>query len=287
MNNNINAIKQPYTSSQPPAIPLHIDLFPEETLAEIFSYLQASDLGRCCHLCKRWNVSASNAVLLKGFLRSIGTCDKEVWEKFRGENIGTEPSLPKNIYEILNAPCPIWEEEKVKETHELVLISNTFNLRNLISCVDKYFKISENQDFKPYQFPGFKDYLDTSINTSYWVLMTKDLLPGSRNKSYSAQKNLIAKLSETAQIEYQVPTVLEAAACMASELLMFGTRNTSFHNDASFTRCQETWNGYQLVVRDYIVNTMATRIGNVDGLSVEVFNSDAENCGVRGVRRLY
>ena len=43
------------------------------------------------------------------------------WKEYLGD-VGVEPPLPSNIDEILNRPCPFWDDKIVGETHLLVLI---------------------------------------------------------------------------------------------------------------------------------------------------------------------
>ena len=42
-------------------------------------------------------------------------------------DIGDEPPLPPNIYEILASPCPFDPEKTVRETHMLVLVPARVN----------------------------------------------------------------------------------------------------------------------------------------------------------------
>ena len=47
---------------------------------------------------------------------------------------------------------------------------------------------------------------------SHWVLMTKDVIEGSRNKSYKEQQALVAEVNKkTGMNEYEVPNALDAA----------------------------------------------------------------------------
>ena len=77
--------------------------------------------------------------------------------------------------------------------------------------------------------------------------MTKDVLPGSRSKSYSQQKNIVAELVKTTGVSYQVPTILEAATCILAEYSR--SENRLFSDSPwTYTRCQENVQGYQMVV---------------------------------------
>ena len=73
---------------------------------------------------------------------------------------------------------------------------------------------------------------DTPIQSSYWVLFTKDVLLDSRNKSYEIKT--VANYSQKGNVPYEVPRFLEAATSIFMEYVQTGNR--LFKN---YTRCQE------------------------------------------------
>src|SRR5207249_2641216 len=105
----------------------------------------------------------------------------------------------------------IWPEKKVEETHVLVLIPKAVNgqpltLKSLGELIQK-----------PKQGPATKyrgfylgEYQDVPVQQSYWVLMSRDVIEGSRNQSYNAQKQLVSSLCQKTNIPYEVPKILEA-----------------------------------------------------------------------------
>ena len=117
-----------------------------------------------------------------------------------------------------------------------------------------------------------KEHGNKSIDKSYWVLMTQDVIPGSRGKSYDVQKNLIKTFSKT-KAEYQVPQALEAAVCIFMKYVSTGTRMYSVN--PCYTRCQENTLGFQLCFGGF---TPA-------GLFVCNFSSDYTMIGVAGLRK--
>ena len=106
----------------------------------------------------------------------------------------------------------------------------------------------DNTDGYRYIWSAIVDELgDKPADESVWLLMTKDVLPGSRSKSYSQQKNIVAELAETTGVPYQVPTTLEAATCILAEYSR--SENRLFSDSPwTYTRCQENVQGYQTVV---------------------------------------
>ena len=151
---------------------------------------------------------------------------KTDWEKYFGE-IGEEPLLPKNVKRILNKSCPFWPNKKVKETHLLVLIPNTVNgqpftlsfLGELIQC--------PRAGYKTQFFYGVSDIKESVRNKSYpshWVLMTKDLIPGSTLKGYSPCCELLANYSKKVGLHYELPNLLDAVASILLHYVKTGER---------------------------------------------------------------
>jgi hypothetical protein len=116
----------------------------------------------------------------------------------------------------------------------LVRLPKTLNggltLKSLIELAKKDFLHCDDMCFDRLQ--------DKSIDKSHWVLMTKDVLPGSRSKSYGEQQKIIAGLVEKSLLNYEVPKVLEAAVCILSHY--FGSNIRLFSKEPwTYTRCKD------------------------------------------------
>lgn len=196
---------------------------------------------------------------------------KEQWAKYLGD-IGSEPPLPSNIQTILQSPCPFWPDKKIKDTHLLVLVPQTVNgkpltLKNLGELV-KSLKSGSSMTYTYFNPGGYN--ANTPAKPSHWVLMTKDVIPGSRGKSYANQQKLVNQTPS-----YQVPTILEAATCIFMEYARSGNRVYS-DNLCTYTRCQERYNEkWQLIVGGF----------SDDGIDVD-FYQDRDTVGVGGLLRL-
>ena len=80
------------------------------------------------------------------------------------------------------------------------------------------------------------------------MLMTRDVLPGSRQKSYAAQCALVADHANRTGLAYEVPGVLEAAVVTLLHHVRKGERLYSDLSD-THTRCQQNiLERYQLVI---------------------------------------
>ena len=131
----------------------------------------------------------------------------------------------------------------VEETHLLTLIPQivkgkllTFNsLEKLI----KHPKQGQATQYKCCWDEIKKEHGDIPLQASYWVLLTKDVIPESRDKSYDDQVQLVAKYSEQAKVAYEVPRLLETAVSLFMEYVQTGTRLYS-DKPSTYTRCQES-----------------------------------------------
>jgi hypothetical protein len=97
----------------------------------------------------------------------------------------------------LESRCPFWPDKKVKDTHLLVLVpakvdGQPFTL-DLLEKLIKHPKGGGHATAYDYYDSDTKKQFGTqSPPASYWVLMTRDVLDGSRNKKYKDQKALVA-----------------------------------------------------------------------------------------------
>ena len=143
------------------------------------------------------------------------------WRRYFGE-VGEDPSLPSDIAEILGGPCPFWPGKAVKDTHLLVLIPSTvdgkaFTLDLLGELVQHPRGGGHGTRYFLYDDEVQRSLGDVYSSSSYWVILTRDVLPGSRSKPYTAQRALIAaQTSRTGYPPYEVPHVLEVATAILS-----------------------------------------------------------------------
>ena len=75
-----------------------------------------------------------------------------------------------------------------------------------------------------------------------WVLMTKDVIPGSRRQSYADQQRLVQE-----KPQYEVPDLLSATVGILAHYVRTGERLFS-REPFTYTRCRETVGRYKTVV---------------------------------------
>jgi hypothetical protein len=185
---------------------------------------------------------------------------KKEWDT----HLGTveEVPLPAGMLDILNQPCPITPGKKVGETHTLVLIPSTVNGQPLTE--NRLGTLVKAKGHFPDTEAGYR-YMDSAVaaqqgnspaGQSHWVLMTKDVLPGSRNKRYAEQQAMITTLARTTGSSYEVPSLLDATTCIFMNYLT--SRIRLFNNSPlTYTRCQEQVRGYQVIVGGFALAGLA------------------------------
>ena len=242
---NINSLSDPLPLSDVIGCDFN-EVFPDEIIQKIFFTLKDSELGRCHRVCKRWKVLASDEVFLKTRYPEAAF-GEDKWKAIG--KIGKVPRLPNNINEILEGPCPIYEGKKIKDTHILAYKPKQVNVQPLtVNNIGTLFPIQGNATgYRNIWSEIITEHGNTPVEKEEWLLMTKDVLPGSRNKSYTEQQTLVKNLSEKAQAEYQVPKLIDAITCIFAEYASSGTRLYST-DPWTYTRCQEKIRGYQSIV---------------------------------------
>ncbi len=166
----------------------------------------------------------------------------EEWTKYFGE-VDVEPPLPGNIVSTLNSPCPFWPDRCVKDTHLLVLIPSTvggapYNLNLLKALIETPRCGGHGTQYRYYDRDVQAGLGDPSPSHSYWILMTRDVLPNSRGKSYTVQKELIAVHARETGLPYVMAGALEAATVILSYYARSGDRIYT-NNPWTYTRCQD------------------------------------------------
>ena len=239
---------RPFPPIDPRAKDPCIIIPPELVVTHIFSYLNLHELGVSRRVSKQWNKLAGDQHLWRSAVYREIAFNSKNWADWNADlvkdvNMRQEMlSLPKNIAEELRrSACP---GKSIRETHVLVRIPKGLTIKKLGELAKKYFP--SNIDGYRYISPSVVDLLrDQPADKSVWLLMTKDVLPGSRSKSYSEQENIVANFAQTTKVPYQVPTILEAVTCILAEYSR--SKNRLFSDSPwTYTRCQVNFLGWQI-----------------------------------------
>ncbi len=169
---------------------------------------------------------------------------KEEWLKFYDLDIGLEPMISRDIIKILNSPCHMDPTRSLRDTHILTLIPKGVSLKNLGELAKKKFPTITGYG---YAYQPILDELETLNDKSYWALMSKDVINGSGDESFEKQQEIVAKLSQNANVNCEVPSALEAAISILTHQVRLGER-LFCDNPITFTRCLEVYKGCRLLV---------------------------------------
>jgi hypothetical protein len=227
--------------------PLHFNNLNNDVISSIFSKLKKDiDLENCSLVCKSWRKDSKEA------LYANNNFDENKWK----ENIGKVgnadgsplPSLPVEIQKILKSSCRIWPNKTIGETHILVLLPETVNgklltLKIFGELLKKIFK--NEKGYGNVLSKILEEHGDKPIEKSCWVLMPKKVLPGSKNKSFFLQEEMIKTLSEATSKPYKTPEALAAALCIFA---MYCNRGEIRFFSRELTRCQEATNSVQVAL---------------------------------------
>ena len=211
----------------------------------------------------------------------------KAWSQYFGQ-VGAEPTLPSNIGDILNSTCPFWPGKQVKDTHLLVLIPATvngepYNLNLLSELIQHPRGGGHATKYRRYGSNIQKQFGPRSPGRSYWALMTRDVLEGSRNKTYANQQALVAEHAKRTQLPYELPGALEAATAILSHYVRSGER---LYTDSpwTYTRCRELEDGkYPVVVGGFSSGGLV--VDGYDGSYVSFYDVGLSSHGVAGFRK--
>jgi len=210
------------------------------------------------------------------------TFGRDQWETYFG-NVGIEPNLPDNINQILQSPCPFWPDRRVEETHFLVLIPRTLSGRDFtLNSLGELIQRPEIRHRTRYAL--YPEYVTNELGNlrqeSHWILMTRNVIPNSLDRTYDDQLNLVRDFSIRTGIPYEIPTALEATTAILTHYVHTGERMYT----ETFTRCQETVNNTRWPVA---IGAFSNGTLSLEGLAVGCYPGNAQNSiGIGVLRRI-
>lgn len=229
---------------------------PEEILHDTISQMTYLHLAKCCAVSRLWSSYFSNKIK-EAFLTQL-VFGKKKWLLYFGD-VGEAPDLPPGIYEILKSTCPIWPDKRTYETHLLVLIPKRVNgqLLQMKTLGENIQNPKQGNPTKYRNVPHINEEQMEHIQQSYWVLFTKDVIPESRNKVTSEQKQLVSDLAERIQADYQLPKGLEAVTAIFTHYVEHGEYLYS-NKPRTCTQCEEPLTA----VGEFSINGLRVFSGN-------------------------
>ena len=196
---------------------------------------------------------------------------KAAWNTHFGD-VGEVDPIPIALLKALEEPCPFTKGKKVKETHIACWIPTHVNgipltFKTLGKLVKKPLQ-GHTIRYNHTSFEAKKDHGDTPVKKGHWILLTKTVIEGSRDKNYDEQKKIVENYAG-----YEVPTLLPTAIALLVHHTRTGERLYD-DNPWTYTRCQETCEEVgRLVMGGFVI-----------GLGVYHY-ADADYVGVGGLRK--
>ncbi|MHA7878111.1 MAG: hypothetical protein ACX93T_04320, partial [Bacteroidota bacterium] len=208
--------------------------------------------------------------------------DATKWRSYFGE-VGPEPPIPTHIEALLSQPCPLFPGKKVYESHLLTLIPATVDgtpltLSNFQTVLKRTKELGHHKAGYGFYCSNVKqEFGEKIIGTSYWVLMTRDVLPGSRDKTYEEQRRLVVDIAENTSIAYTLPTILEGVVSTLCYHVETGKDLFPYNPPSTISRCEET------LARGFTVT-----FGQLYNSGIRIVNHRRDNfklCGVAAAVR--
>lgn len=181
------------------------------------------------------------------------------WEEHFKRSVGKKPPLPANIHQILDTQCELWKGKKIGETHALVLIPQHVQMEvgkpqpySLNKCVSLLPQLTEYNQ-------SVKDQIGKEkISESYWTLITRDVIPGSKGKKYKDQKDMLPQ-------NYRPAKVIEVATAIMTTFADTGTEIYANRKGLTFTHCEEelTLEGKKRAKRPVFIGAFSEESGYI------------------------
>lgn len=252
-------------------------------LTKVFSILKLADLSSCCLVNHRWRQVANDPFLLKTAIYTEIAFNSSKWERWFNSRFVTGDekelefsSLPLNIAEILQSPCPIFPGKRVGETHILVRVSETVtehfvillkkaiekhNIKYPMSLISDWsiaddFNVSLSVIKHHWELGGDSLIGQRGNNPKdkpHWVLITKDLLPGSRGVRFDRCKAIVNELAKRSGISYEIPKTIDALFGICAQYRDYHSRiEVHEQNPTSYTYTSNLgWMGQIALVGDF------------------------------------
>jgi hypothetical protein len=225
-------------------------------------------------------ITAEQAESGKAFQIPRGTFGKEVWEKTFPVTIGEVPPLPSNIEEILEFDDPCEPGKKLKDTCLLFLRPKKVILHEVdadkeimlgFDSVEKLASMATNPDrrTKYKTSENLRSQLNQMpVAEAGWVLMRKEVIPGTGGKNFESQKGLLKG-------GFEVPKLMDAVLL---NILYFASEGKCLFGKKpwSYTRCQEMYGNHQVIVGGFCSF----------GLNINTHKFDHSYDGLAGVWKL-
>ena len=251
-----------------------IQKLPVELSLIVFSYLQKKDWSQCRLVSEKWSIIVATIQGLH--IKKSVAFGAHQWSQYLGA-VADEPSLPVDILKILTTPCPFVKDKMIGDTHLLILIPKSVNGLSLtVNYLEALIKNPRGGFSSRFQYSwdyrDLKKHADTPVESSYWVLLTKDILPNSKNKNYAEHMRQIQVCARKRRIPYQIPRLLELIAGIFSHNMRNIEKNCLYFTllaHKTYSHCEENDGKFHAIVGAFC---------RQEGLNIRSDYSCHQNC---------
>ena len=149
------------------------------------------------------------------------------WKQYFGIKV-KEPPLPYDIHGILASKCPFFPDQEERETHFLKLVPEGMTLEQL-----KDLTLNPVQGF-PIGLRGNDDYVRKTFSEygqrpsgrAHWVLMPKEVIPGSTEQTWENQQMMSEQYKS---LGYGLLSFIDGAFCLLLEYVEKRERHYCAH----------------------------------------------------------
>jgi hypothetical protein len=207
------------------------------------------------------------------------------------------PPLPEDIEQMVESDCPIYNDVlkedgstyKIKDTHILALVLKEYiDLDHLERNVlipygdETYGEAQHPLRFSYFSTKDRQQYGKSPFSQSYWVLMTKNILPRSRNRVRSVQFALVDTLSKETRKQYEVPTLHQAFVAIMTHKVATGECLYDSGNDKNGHLFTHTWVNNRAYFNYLVIGGFSQYGIHLNNMSDQV----KEEIGIAAVLRL-
>lgn len=205
--------------------------WPKDIFNEVFKHDQSNLVAIAC-VCKQFTSFTKDGAEKNP---PIGRFGGKEW-KIYGGDVGYEPIIPLKMYGFNPAE---WM---------LTLVPETINKENLtLTSVDRFVSDYKNgidnfiSNYQARKFYGIKDEIVAKFET-HWVLISKQILEGTKDKSFETQKGIIKAKG------FEIPYLIDVVVSHLMHYLSSGNFNDHelHHKERTYTRVVEE--GNQIIV---------------------------------------
>jgi hypothetical protein len=207
---------------------INFNYLPNDILKEVFSHLDPSSLGGVCCVCKKWNaigssVSLWNAFDLKKLFPMLRIIDETVWKKHVDLikfGLSLEDVRPLDKRAVIPLLRRLFTSGLVEKDAGWTLLTIPKNLgfKNCMKIAQSPKEGNATKVIISFLDDG-KIPADKSVNKTYRILISNDLLNKSKRYLYSSDEKFVKEMGCQMPSELEVMTFLVMTYFVSNERL--------------------------------------------------------------------